>query len=97
MAEIVDEFPGFQDDLDWITERFRDHGWFAGARALENRSHVMDFVRLSLEVFFLRYPNEQRYVVQQNSVTWRSDANSCPEESYHALRQLLRLLRARLN
>ncbi len=97
MAELADSFPDIHYDLEWIGDRLRNHGSYAGITALRGRVHVMDFVRLSLEVFFLRNPTFSDYASSLDTDRFDPDPSTSPLELYDAYEHLLDVLRERLS
>jgi hypothetical protein len=98
IAELADAFLGLHADLEMIGERMRNVGIKAGALELESHPHVLDLVRLSLEILFRMYPTVDLYEVDQRLLFGSSmeDAQT-PAEIYEAYAQLRRVLKARLS
>jgi hypothetical protein len=61
MAEVVDAYPTLEEDLGRVRDRMKTVGARTGARELERNAHVLDLIRLSLEVFVRRYPTPMVY------------------------------------
>ncbi len=61
LAELVDQHPGLPHELERLEDRLRTAGAEAAARMLELYPHVLDVVRLSLEVFVRQYPTAADY------------------------------------
>jgi hypothetical protein len=98
MAELVDAFPGIAYDLESIGERMRNVGAKAAGGDLEGHTHVLDLVRMSLEVFFRSYPTVEAYELDQKSgPVAAEDLAQTPAEIYDAYRELRAALRARLS
>src|SRR5688572_13082412 len=57
IAELADAFPTIHADLETIGERMRNLGAKAGTSELESYPHVLDLVRMSLEVLFRNHPS----------------------------------------
>lgn len=97
IAELTDAFPGLQLELEAVGERLRTVGATAASQELEGRPHILDLVRLSLEVFFRSYPNLDVYEADFGPLGEDDEDVACAAESYDAYRQLVELLRKRLS
>lgn len=99
IAELVDAHPSTQYDLELIGERARNVGARAGSGELESHPHVLDLVRLSLEVFVRLYPDADAYEIDQRrrAESAGGDDGASAAEHYETLRQLLDLLRSRIS
>ena len=98
MAELTDAFPGLHADLELIGERMRNVGVKAGALELESHPHVLDLVRISLEILFRLYATVDHYESEQRMLFGASTEDAqTPAEIYEAYVQLLRVLKSRLS
>lgn len=76
MAELCDDYPGLSYELDELGERLRCCGALAALKDLRRRPHLMQFVRLSLQVFFRQWPTPEDYEMQLRE----DEAEGCSEE-----------------
>lgn len=56
LVDVGKAFPGASFELGAICDRLREVGGKAALRQLETQPHLVQVVRLSLEMFFRRYP-----------------------------------------
>lgn len=99
IAELVDAYPSLMYDLELICERLRNSGATGGAFELESRPHVLDLVRMSLEIFFRQHQDSEAYEADQrrNAAENAFESGHTAIERYEAYTQLLALLRSRLS
>lgn len=98
IAELSDAHPGMQYELEAIGDRLRNVGAIAATTELENRPHIIDLVRMSLEAFFRQYPTVEAYEAYAHDAEEEPEEETqSPGESYETLRQLLDALRQRVN
>lgn len=94
IAELTDAYPGVQYELESLSERLRSVGARAAARELEAHPHVVQLVRLSLEVFFRTHPTLESFeLALQDDEDEDEDDGPGPREIWDANRRLLRSLR----
>lgn len=98
MAELADAYPGLHADLELIGERMRNVGMKAGALELESHPHVLDLVRISLEILFRSYPSVEAYETDQRLLFGtNAEEAQTPAEIYETYAQLLRALKMRMS
>ena len=98
MAELSDAHPGMQYELESIGDRLRNVGAIAATTELEQRPHIIHLVRMSLEAFFRQYPTVEAYeAYAADTEDEPEEEMQSPAESYDTLRQLLDVLRQRVN
>jgi hypothetical protein len=98
MAELADAFPGLQADLEMIGDRMRNVGVKASRLDLESHPHVLDLVRISLEILFRMYPSVDQYEADQRLLFGMTGEDAQPPaETYETYAQLLRILKSRLS
>lgn len=98
MAELSDAFPGMQYELEAIGDRLRNVGAIAATTELEQHPHIIHMVRMSLEVLFRQFPTAGDYDAQAREEDEEPDDDSpSPFEVYETYRQLLDVLRRRVN
>ncbi|MEM1023578.1 MAG: hypothetical protein AAGD10_17845 [Myxococcota bacterium] len=76
MAELCDDYPGLSYELDELGERLRACGARAALVDLHRRPHLMQFVRLSLQVFFRQWPTAEDYEMRLRE----DEVDGCGEE-----------------
>jgi len=64
IAELVDGYPGLPYELDELGERLRCCGAQAAFGDLMRRPHIVQLVRLSLQIFFRQWPTVEAYEMQ---------------------------------
>ncbi|MCA9548676.1 MAG: hypothetical protein KC933_01490 [Myxococcales bacterium] len=98
IAELCDAYPGMQYELEAIGDRLRNVGAIAATTELEQRPHIIHLVRMSLEAFFRQYPTVEAYeAYAADTEDEPEEEMQSPAESYDTLRQLLDVLRQRVN
>ncbi len=98
MAELVDSFPSIHNDLEMISDRVRNVGIKAGVLELESNPHIIDLVRLSLEILFRLYPEGGQYEADQRLFYGKDrEEAQLAGEFYEAYLRLLEMLRSRLS
>lgn len=98
IAELSDAYPGMQYELESIGDRLRNVGAISATAELEQRPHIVNLVRMSLEVFFRQYPTQDAYEAQSlESEDGPEEDDPSPAEAYETYRQLLEILRRRVN
>jgi hypothetical protein len=97
ISELVDAYPSIQHDLESIGERLRNVGVTAGIDELEAHPHVLDLVRMSLEIFFVLNPTADAFEAEHRRQDDTDESATSPQEVFDAYVQLLALLRARLS
>ena len=98
IAELSDAYPGMQYELESIGDRLRNVGAISATSELEQRPHIVNLVRMSLEVFFRQYPTQDAYEAHAiDSDEGPEEDDPSPAEAYETYRQLLDVLRRRVN
>jgi len=95
LAELADAYPGLCYELEALSERLRCVGVRAAATDLEMRPHVVQLVRLSLEIFFRLYPTVDAFETSfdEDDEEDGDDDGPSPLEVWEANRYILRMLR----
>ena len=96
LAELSDAYPGMHYELESIADRLRKVGARAAFTDLEQRPHIIDFVRMSLEVFFRQFPTLEHYEAQGHEFDDEEDGPAALEV-YEVYRQLVVVLRSRIS
>lgn len=98
IAELVDAYPSLPHDLEMIGERLHNVGAKAGAEAVEAHPHVLDLVRMSLEIFFRLHPSLEAFEADQRQRReQQDDVSPSASELYDTCGQILLMLRARVS
>ncbi len=95
LAEWVDAHPGLQYELEAIGDRLRTVGVRAAAEALEEQPHVVEFLRMSLEVFSRIYPSPESF--ERDYERHEESGESNPIEVWQGLRQVMLRFRKRMS
>jgi len=94
IAELTDAYPGIQFELEALSERLRSVGVREAAVDLEARPHVVQLVRLSLEVFFRAHPTAESFELALHDEDEVDDEDApAAGDVWEANRQLLDRLR----
>ncbi len=94
IAELADAYPGLQAEVEAVSDRLRCAGTSAAVQDLEARPQVVQLVRLSLEVFFRRFPTAHAFeLAQVEDCDSGEDDGPSPGEIFEANRRLLTILR----
>lgn len=98
MAEIVDAYPGASFELESVIERLREVGVRSAMQVLEAHPHLLQVVRLSLEMFFRRHPEpaDLERVLREEGEE-EADLPIPVAEAWRAHRMLLVALRGTLS
>jgi hypothetical protein len=94
IAELADAYPGMCYELEALSERLRSVGVRAAALDLEARPHLVQLVRLSLEVFFRLHPTVDAFEIalRDDDCEEDEDDGPPPHEVWEANRHILRTL-----
>ena len=95
LAEWIDAHPTVQHELDALSDRIRTVGARTAARELEEQPHLIDFLRLTLEVFVRRYPSAASF--EQDYERHEETGDSNPLEVWEGLRRVLIQFRRRIS
>lgn len=93
IAELSDTYPGMHFELESLSERLRSVGIRAALLDLEARPHVVQLVRLSLEVFFRMHPTAESFEIALQDDEDEDEDGLVPTEIWEAHRHLLGSLR----
>lgn len=97
IAELADAYPCIYVDLETLSDRLQASGTFGASEDLCRRPHLLQLVRLSLEVFFRDWPTPEDYemYLRDEDVDGCDDDDcSCAGEVWDAHRSLLQNLKA---
>jgi hypothetical protein len=101
LGEIERARPGALDELEAMVERVREVGVEATWPHLRRQPHLLQVLRLSLEVFFRRHPNLESYRKQSESTTDEEPPaghmTASPGELWRGRRKFLSALRGSLS
>lgn len=95
IAELSDAYPGMCCELEALSDRLRSVGVRAAALDLECRPHLVQLVRLSLEVFFRVHPTVDAFETSLRDDECDEDDDDdgpAPREIWEANRHILRSL-----
>ncbi len=96
IAELADLHPSLHYELESINDRLRNVGARAATKELEFYPHLIQLVRLSLEVFFRRYPTLDAYETdfcRNDELGGLDEELQSATELYEAHQQLSAMLR----
>ncbi|NJK88297.1 MAG: hypothetical protein HC923_02160 [Myxococcales bacterium] len=95
VAELFDGYPSLSSEVEVLLEQLRVGGVRSTARALEVRPHVLQLVRLSLEIFFRRHPSAESFETSREEEDDDLDEEApSPAEIYAGHRRLWQSLRS---
>jgi len=95
IALLADAYPALQGEIGFVIDRFRIEGGVAGVKELSRYPHLMDLIRLSLEMLFHICPTPEDYVAWQADDVF-ADVLNPPEERYSSYVRVYEMLRGRL-
>ena len=95
IALLADAYPALQGEIGFVIDRFRVEGGVAGVKELSRYPHLMDLIRLSLEMLFHICPTPEDYVTWQADDVF-ADILNAPEERYSTYVRVYEMLRSRL-
>jgi hypothetical protein len=95
IALLADAYPALQGEIGFVIDRFRMEGGVAGVRELSRYPHLMDLIRLSLEMLFHLCPTPEDYVEWQAADLY-GDVLNAPEDRYSSYVEVYAMLRSRL-
>ena len=95
IALLADAYPALQNEIGLVIDRFRVEGGVAGVQELSRYPHLMDLIRLSLEMLFQICPTPAAYVKWQADDVF-ADVLNAPEDRYAAYQRVYEMLRSRL-
>jgi hypothetical protein len=93
LAELVDAYPGIERELGVLADRGHMAGTASAALELEARPHLLQLVRLSLEVFFRRHPSADSFERARDDEDEDAESTQSAAERYRAQQDLLRRLK----
>jgi|GEM_PF-2290476 len=96
IALLADAYPALQHEISIVIDRFRSEGGAKGVQELARYPHLMDLIRLSLDLLFAVYPTEDHYAMDQADDVF-SDILTTPQERYAAFREARKMLMGRLS
>ncbi len=98
VSELLDAHPGTPFELEAVTSGLREAGSASGLRRLEFHPHLLQVVRISLEIFFRRFPTLADYeAALERSGEEDGELPGPPPELWRAHRRLLISLRGTLS
>lgn len=96
IALLSDAHPALQHEISVVIDRFRSEGGTTGALELARYPHLIDLIRLSLDLLFTMCPTEDHYTSYQDQDVF-SDVLTSPEHRYSAFQQVHQMLKCRLS
>ena len=96
IALLADAYPALQHEISIVIDRFRSEGGAKGVQELARYPHLMDLIRISLDLFFALHPTEDHYAEEQSDDVF-SDVLTTPQERYTAFQEVHKMLMGRLS